>query len=90
MELQEGAAQRPPVSEVMNLVSGHSAELLGWGFESTARSLLTQGSKTQDKPTHTNTDPPPHTHTHASSGICALEPNVRAAERYTRRRPRRL
>jgi hypothetical protein len=53
MALQEGAAQRLPVSEFINLVSGHSVELLGWGFGSTARSLLTQGSKTHDKPTHT-------------------------------------
>ena len=46
MALQEGAAQRLPVSEFMNLVSGHSVVLLGWGFGSNAISLLTQGSKT--------------------------------------------
>jgi len=62
MALQEGAAQRLPISKFMNLVSGHSVELPGWRFGSTARSLLTEGSITQDKPTHTQTQTPP-THT---------------------------
>jgi hypothetical protein len=84
MALQEGAAQRLPVSEFMNLVSGHSVELLGWEFGSTARSLLTQGSKTQDKPTHTQTQiykpPPPPTHPQARTPPVESAPSNPAFE----------
>lgn len=64
MALQEEAAQRLPVSEFMNLVSGHSVELLGYGVRvhREVSAYTRQYNTGQNPPTHKHR--PPNTHHH--------------------------